>query len=155
MIIQIDRYDPQVIEFARAYLDYYQDEWKSVPIHILASLKFRNKLNEGGYDSVELGIGFDYKLSRFNKKTYELSKVDRRRYDFPEFDGEAILIFLRYLDNHKNYEKEAIIRKFYSEMGPTSEKTFSKRPHHTKMGGNKRSGGRKSRRRTHRIRRRN
>jgi hypothetical protein len=154
MIIQIDRYDPQVIEFARAYLDYYQDDWKSVPIHRLASLEFRNKLNEGGYDSVELGIGVDYKLSRFNKKTYELSKVHRRHYDFPEFDGEAILIFLRYIDNHKNYEKEAIIRKFYSEMGPTSEKTFSKRPHHKKKGGNKRSG-RKSRRRTHRTRRRN
>jgi hypothetical protein len=136
-------------------LDYYHDEWTSVPIHKLASLKFRNKLTEGGYDSVELGIGVDYNLSRFNKKTYELSKVHRRRYDFPQFDGEAILIFLRYLDNHKNYEKEAFIRKFYSEMGPTSEKTFSKRPHHTKMGGNKRSGGRKSRRRTHRIRRRN
>lgn len=154
MIIQIDRYDPQVIEFARAYLDYYHAEWTSVPIHRLASLKFRNKLNEGGYDSVELGIGFDYNLSRFNKKTYELSKVDRRRYDFPEFDGEAILIFLRYLDNHKNYEKEAIIRKFYSEMGPTAEKTFSKRPHHKKKGGSKRSG-RKSRRRTYRTRRRN
>ena len=139
MIIQIDRYDPQVIEFTRAYLDYYHNEWR-VPLHRLASLEFRNKLNEGGYDSVELGIGFGYDLSRFNKKAYERSKKDSRRYDFPEFDGEAILIFLRYLNKHKDYEKEAIVSKFYSELCSTSVKTVSKRPHHKKMGGNKRSG---------------
>jgi hypothetical protein len=153
MIIQLDRYVPQVIEFARAYLDYYQDEWKSVPIHRLASLEFRKKLNEGGYDSVELGIGFGYDLSRFNKEAYEQSKKDsRRRYDFPKFDGETILIFLRYLDKHKNYEKEAIIHKFYSELG--KDGILLKKKSHKKSMTTSKSGGRKSSRRTRRTRRR-
>ena len=117
MIIQIDRYDPKVIEFARSYLDYYHDE-RNVPDHRLASLEFRHKLNEGEYDSVELGIGFNYDLSRFNKKAYEQSKVHRQRYDFPGFDGETILIFLRYLDKHNHYEREAIASQLYRELGP-------------------------------------
>ena len=148
MIIQLDTYEPKVIEFARAYLDYYHNEWKSEPLHRLASLEFREKLNDGGFDSVELGIGFDYKLSRFNKGDYELSKFNRQRYDFPGFDGETILIFLRYLDKHKDYEKEAIIRKLYDELGTKGSTTFS-RPQHKKMG----RGGRKSRRRNCCIRR--
>jgi len=155
MIIQLDRYDPQVIEFAQAYLEYYQDEWKSVPIHRLASLEFRKKLNEGGNDSVELGIGFGYDLSRFNKEAYELSKVHRRRYDFPGFNGEAILIFLRYLD--KCYEKEkkikeAIKGKIYSELGSKGDVFKRKSPKKSMM--TSKSGGRKSSRRTRRTRRR-
>jgi len=148
MIIQLDTYNPKVFEFARAYLDYYHNEWESEPLHRLASLEFREKLNEGGFDSVEFGIGFDYKLSRFNKGDYELSKVNRQRYDFPGFDGETILIFLRYLDKHKDYEKKAIIRKLYGELGTKGSTTFS-RPQHKKMG----RGGRKSRRRSCCIRR--
>lgn len=155
MIIQIDRYDPKVIEFARSYLDYYHDE-RNVPDHRLASLEFRHKLNEGEYDSVELGIGFNYGLSRFNKKAYEQSKVNKQPYDFPGFDGESILIFLRYLDKHKhkNYEKEAIISKLYGELGPKGD-VFKSLQHKEK-----RRGGRKSRgrscciRRTRRTRRR-
>ena len=143
MIIQLDTYNPKVFEFARAYLDYYHNEWESEPLRRLASLEFREKLNEGGFDSVELSIGFDYKLSRFNKGDYELSKVNRQRYDFPEFDGETILIFLRYLDKHNDYEKEAIIRKLYGELGTKGSATFS-RPQHKKM----ERGGRKSRRRS-------
>ena len=117
MIIQIDTLEPNVIEFARAYLDYYHCRWSLVPFHRLASSDFREKLNEGEFDSTPLGIDFDYDLSRFNKEDYELSKVNKQRYDFPGFDGEAILIFLRYLDKHKNYEKEAIIRRLYGELG--------------------------------------
>lgn len=148
MIIQLDTYDPKVFEFARSYLDYYHNAWGSVPLHRLASLEFRKQLNEGGFDSVELGIGFDYKLSRFNKKDYELSKSKRQPYDFPGFDGEAILIFLRYLNKHNNYEKEAIISKLYGELGTKGSTTFS-RPQHKKMG----RGGRKSSRRSCCIRR--
>lgn len=154
MIIQLDTYDPKVFEFARAYLDYYHNEWKSETLHRLASLEFRDKLNDGGFDSVELGIGFDYDLSRFNKEDYELSKVNKRRYDFPGFDGESILIFLRYINKHKNYEKEAIISKLYGELGPKGD-VFKSLQHKEK-----RRGGRKSRRRsccirrTHRARRR-
>lgn len=148
MIIQIDRYDPQVIEFAEAYLDYYRDEIQ--PDHRLATIEFRDELNKGDKDSKLLGIGFDYDLSRFNKEAYDQSKKDgRRRYDFPRFDGELILIFQRYLV--KCYEKkkitEAIKGKIYSELGmkpPKKSTTTSK------------IGGRKSRRRVcciHRTRR--
>jgi hypothetical protein len=59
MIIQIDTYKPKIIEFARTYLDYYHNDWKSVPIHRLASLDFRRKINEGKLDSTPLGIDFD------------------------------------------------------------------------------------------------
>jgi hypothetical protein len=147
MIIQLDTYDQKVNEFARAYLDYYHNGWKSEPIHRLASLQFREKLNEGGFDSVELGIGVDYKLSQFNKKDYELSKCKRQRYDFPGFDGEAILIFLRYINKHNNHEKKAIISKLYGELGPKGE-VFKSLPHKEKS-----RGGRKSRRRSCCIRR--
>jgi hypothetical protein len=130
MIIQIDTLEPNVIEFARAYLDYYHSRWLSVPLHRLASSDFREKLNEGKFDYTPLGIDFDYDLSRFNKGDYELSKVNKQRYDFPGFDGEAILIFLRYLDKHKNYEKEVIARRLYDELGPYGIGNMFKRKSH-------------------------
>ena len=132
MIIQIDTYEPKIIEFVRTYLDYYHNDWKSVPIHRLASLDFRQKINEGKLDSTPLGIDIDYELSRFNKGDYELSKVNKQCYDFPGFDGEAILIFLRYLDKHNNYEKEAIIRRLYDELGPYGIGNMFKRKSHKK-----------------------
>ena len=133
MIIQIDILEPNVIEFARAYLDYYHSRWSLVPLHRLASSDFREKLNEGKFDSTPLGIDFDYDISRFNKEDYELSKVNKQRYDFPGFDGEAILIFLRYLDKHKNYEKEAIIRRLYGELGPYGIGNMFKRKTHRRI----------------------
>lgn len=130
MIIQIDTCELKVIEFARAYLDYYHSRWSLVPLHRLASSDFREKLNEGKFDSTPLGIDFDYNLSRFNKEDYELSKINKQRYDFPGFDGEAILIFLRYLDKYKNYEKEAIARRLYGELGPYGIGNMFKRKSH-------------------------
>jgi hypothetical protein len=83
---------------------------------------------------------------------YELSKVNKQHYDFPGFDGtaciekrcfsihdyclfinkkgEAILIFLRYIDKHKNYEKEALTSKLYSELGPYGIGNMFKRKSH-------------------------
>ena len=152
MIIQIDRYEPKVIEFARAYLDYYRNEWLPVPLHRLASLEFREKLNEGKLDSVELGIDFDYDLSRFNKEDYELSKVNKRRYEFPGFDGETILIFLRYLDKHNHYERETIASQIYRELGPYGIGNMFRIKSH-KITTKSKRGGRKSRRQVCGIRR--
>ena len=150
MIIQLDTYEPKVFEFARAYLDYYHNEWKFEPLRRLASLEFREKLNEGRFDSVELGIGFDYNLSRFNKKAYELSKVNKQPYGFPGFDGEAILIFLRYLDKYNHYEREAIANQIYRELGPYGIGHMFRIKSHKITTTKSKRGGRKSRRRRRR-----
>jgi len=163
MIIQIDTYDPQVIEFAQAYLDYYSGQIE--PDHRLANSNWRKNLNEGELDSTPLGIGFGYDLSRFNKEAYKQSRKDsRRRYDFPDFDGEAILIFRRYLNKYNQRyekekkikeEKEAIIGKLYRELG-TDGILFQRKPHEKSMMTKSNSGGRKIRRRVcciHRTRR--
>ena len=100
MIIQINKYDPDVFKFAQLYLRVEEDQWLGTPLHRLVSYKFLKDLDDGKLDSNRYDI----------------------KYNPVYFDGEECLILLRYYnthkDMHKHYDKHVNISRLYSELGP-------------------------------------
>lgn len=100
MIIQINKYDPDVFKFAQLYLRVEVDQWLGTPRHRLVSPEFLKDLDDGKLDSTIYNI----------------------KYNPVYFDGEECLILLRYYNTHKdmhnNYDKHVNIGRLYSELGP-------------------------------------
>ena len=96
MIIQINKYDPDVFKFAKLYLRIEEDQWLGTPLHRLVSPKFLKDLDDGKLDFTIYDI----------------------KYNPVYFDGEECLILLRYYHKHKHYDKYTNVARLYSELGP-------------------------------------
>lgn len=96
MIIQIDKYDPAALKFAKAYLKAEYEQWRYTPLHRLVSDEFYKDLNNGTLDS----------------NSYDIA------YNPSRFDGEKCLLVLRYYEKHKNHDRDANIGRLQSELGP-------------------------------------
>ena len=116
MKLQINKYDPEVFKFVKAYLKANEEEWLYTPQHRLSSREFLKKLNDGAFDSIEYDIKFNPSV----------------------FDAEECFIVFRYYNNHKdmhkNYDKYANISRIYSELGSKGS-VFKSRKNIAQKGG--------------------
>lgn len=93
MIIQINKYDPEVFKFAQLYLRVEEDQWLSTSIHRLVPPEFLKDLDTGKRDSIVYNI----------------------KYNPVYFDAEECLILLRYYQIHKDTHTN--VARLYSELG--------------------------------------
>lgn len=121
MKIQINKYDPEVYKFVKAYLIANEEEWLYTPQHRLASGEFLRNLNDGMLDNIEYDIKFNASV----------------------FDAEECFIVFRYYythkDMYKHFDKHANISRIYSELGAKGD-VFKSRKNICKKGGKKSRG---------------
>ena len=138
MKIQINNYKPEVFEFVKLYLQYWENKWMGIPEHWfvehgLVSDEFLKNLNHGDLDSNEYNIVFNW----------------------AHFDVTECLIIQRYYYknyDHDHYRNQYIIDntnwgRMYREAGlkrPTSRRTSYR--------GGKKSSSRRIKKRTTRTR---
>jgi hypothetical protein len=118
MKVQINKYDPEVFKFVKAYLKFKEEDWLYTPQHRLASSHFLRNLNDGAFDSIEYDVTFNPSI----------------------FNAEECFILFRYYNNHKdmykNYDKYANIGRIYTELGQQGN-IFKSRKNLGKKGGRK------------------
>ena len=116
MKVQINKYDPEVFKFVKAYLKEYEEDWLFVPQHRLASTDFFRNLEDGVFDSIEYDIILNPWI----------------------FNAEECFIVFRYYnihkDMHKNYDKYVNIERIYTELGQQGN-IFKSRKNLSKKGG--------------------
>jgi hypothetical protein len=116
MKVQINKYDPEVFKFVKAYLKANEDEWLFTPQHRLASSEFLRNLNDGVFDNIEYDVTFNPSI----------------------FNPEECFILFRYYytnkDMYKNYDMYANIGRIYTELGQQGN-IFKSRKNLSKKGG--------------------
>jgi len=118
MKVQINKYDPEVFKFVKAYLKFKEEDWLYTPQHRLASSEFLRNLNDGAFDNIEYDVTFNFSI----------------------FNAEECFILFRYYythsDMHKHYDKYANIGRIYTELGQQGN-IFKSRKNLGKKGGRK------------------